>query len=212
MKKIIMSILKKYWSYLLIAFLAVVIYFMFTLLKEKNAEISRKASNIEVLNTNYKNYKVAYTLKDKDGKKKDTTIMLSAAKVGSLTYKLDEFKRYKIEDAQTIKDMGLKLKNVLSVANVNTQIEQHITTPAIKTDTSTCFNYKDGFIELSGCIIDTTTDIGYKVKDKLLIIPSIVKKHHFLWFEWGVKGIQLDVLSKNPNASFTYASYIEIKK
>ena len=209
MTTIIISILKKYWSYLLIALLVVVIYFMFSTLKAKNAEISRKTSNIEVLNSEFQKYKVKSTIKMNG---KDSTIQLNAAKINSLSYTVSEFEQYRANDYQTIESLKLKLKNVLSVANVETQIEQHITTPTIKTDTSTCFNYKDEFIELSGCTVDTTTDIGYKVKDKLLIVPSIVKKHHFLWFEWGVKGIQLDVLSKNPNSSFTYESYIEIKK
>jgi len=208
MKTIIISILKKYWSYLLISLLAVVIYFMFGTIKTKNAEIIRKNSNIEVLNSEFQKYKVYSTVKING---KDSTILLNAAKIQSLTYTVSEFEQFRGNDAQTIESLKLKLKNVLSVANVDTQIEQHITTPTIKTDSSTCFNYKDEFIELSGCTIDTTTDIGYNIKDKLLIIPSIVKKHHFLWFEWGVKGIQLDVLSKNPNSSFTYESYIELK-
>jgi hypothetical protein len=202
-------ILKKYWSYLLIALLAVVIYFMFSTIKAKNAEIIRKTSNIEVLNSEFQKYKVESTIKING---KDSTIQLNAAKINSLSYTVAEFEQYRGNDAQTIESLKLKLKNVISVANVETQIEQNITAPTIKTDSSTCFNYKDEFIELSGCTVDTTTDISYKVKDKLLIVPSIVKKHHFLWFEWGVKGIQLDVLSKNPNSSFTYESYIEIKK
>ena len=201
-------ILKKYWSYLLIALLAVVIYFMFGTIKAKNAEISRKTSNIEVLNSEFQKYKVESTIKING---KDSTIQLNAAKINSLSYTVAEFEQYRANDYQTIESLKLKLKNVLSVANVETQIEQHITAPTIKTDSSTCFNYKDEFLDLSGCVIDTVASIGYKVKDKLFIVPSIVKKHHFLWFEWGVKGIQLDVLSKNTNSSFTYESYIELK-
>ena len=209
MTTIITSILKKYWSYLLIVLLAVVIYFTFGTIKTKNVEISRKTSNIEVLNSEFQKYKVESTIKING---KDSTIQLNAAKINSLSYTVSEFEQYRANDYQTIESLKLRLKNVLSVSNVETQVEQHITAPTTKTDSSTCFNYKDEFLDLSGCVIDTVASIGYKVKDKLLIVPSIVKKHHFLWFEWGVKGIQLDVLSKNPNSSFTYESYIEIKK
>ena len=202
-------ILKKYWSYIALAVMAGVIYLLSNDIKAKKAEINRKTSNIEVLNSDFKSYKadVKVVLNNKD-----TTIKLQAAKVGSLTYTLDEFKHYRAEDAQTIKSMGLKLKNVLSVANVSTQTSQDITTPTIKTDSSTCFSYKDSFIQVAGCAYKDKTILYYSGQDSLTIIPSVIPKHKFLWMTWGVKGVQLDVISKNPNTTFTYAKYVEIKK
>ena len=189
--------------------MAGVIYLLSSTIKAKNAEINRKTSNIEVLNNDFTSYaaNVKVVLN-----KKDTLIKLQAANVGSLTYTLDEFKHYRAEDAQTIKAMGLKLKNVLSVANVSTQTSQNITTPTIKTDSSTCFSYKDSFIQVAGCAYKDKTILYYSGQDSLVIVTSVIPKHKFLWMTWGVKCVQLDVISKNPNTTFTYAKYVEIKR
>ena len=202
-------ILKKYWSYIALALMCGVIYLLSSDIKAKKAEINRKTSNIETLNKDFTSYvaSVKVVLNNKD-----TLIKFQAANVGSLTYTLDEFKHYRAEDAQTIKSMGLKLKNVLSVANVSTQTSQNITTPTIKTDTTVCFNYKDNFVSIFGCVKNDSTALAYSGQDLLTIVPSVIPKHKFLWMTWGVKGVQLDVISKNPNTTFTYAKYVEIKR
>ena len=186
-----------------------VIYLLSSDIKAKKAEINRKTSNIETLNKDFTSYVASVKVVLN---KKDTLIKLQAANVGSLTYTLDEFKRYRAEDAQTIKSMGLKLKNVLSVANVSTHTSQNITTPTINTDTTVCFNYKDSFVSIFGCVKNDSTALAYSGQDSLTIVPSVIPKHKFLWVTWGVKGVQLDVISKNPNTTFTYAKYVEIKK
>jgi len=209
MINLIIPLLKKYWYWAVLALAGITIYLLSNDIKAKKAEINRKTSNIEVLNNDFTSYaaNVKVVLN-----KKDTIIKLQAANVGSLTYTLDEFKRYRAEDAQTIKSMGLKLRNVLSVANVSTQTSQNITTPTIKTDTTMCFNYKDGFISIFGCVKNDSTALAYSGQDSLTIVPSVIPKHKFLWMTWGVKGVQLDVISKNPNTTFTYAKYVEIKR
>jgi len=209
MINLIIPLLKKYWYWAALVGAAVSIYLLSNDIKAKKADINRKTSNIEVLNKDFTSYaaNVKVVLN-----KKDTLIKLQAANVGSLTYTLDEFKRYRAEDAQTIKSMGLKLKNVLSVANVSTQTSQNISTPTIKTDTTVCFNYKDNFVSIFGCIKNDSTALAYSWQDSLTIIPSVIPKHKFLWMTWGVKGVQLDVISKNPNTTFTYAKYVEIKR
>ena len=209
MINLILSLLKKYWYYLALALAWITIYLLSNDIKAKKAEINRKTSNIEVLNKDFTSYvaSVKVVLNNKD-----TLIKLQAAKVGSLTYTLDEFKRYRAEDVQTIKSMGLKLKNVISVASVSTQTSQNISTPTIKTDSTICFNYKDNFVSIFGCVKNDSTALVYTGQDSLTIVPSVIPKHKFLWMTWGVKGIQLDVISKNPNTTFTYVKYVEIKR
>ena len=202
-------LIKKYWYWAALALAGLAIYLLSSDIKAKKAEINRKTSNIEVLNKDFTSYvaSVKVVLNNKD-----TLIKLQAANVGSLTYTLDEFKHYRSEDAQTIKSMGLKLKNVLSVANVSTQTSQNITTPTINTDTTVCFNYKDSFVSIFGCVKNDSTALAYSGQDSLTIVPSVIPRHKFLWMTWGVKGVQLDVISKNPNTTFTYAKYVEIKR
>ena len=209
MINLLIPLLKKYWHWAALALAGLAIYLLSNDIKAKKAEINRKTSNIEVLNSDFTSYaaNVKVVLN-----KKDTLIKLQAAKVGSLTYTLDEFKRYRAEDVQTIKSMGLKLKNVLSVASVSTQTSQSIVIPTIKTDTTVCFNYKDSFVSIFGCVKNDSTALAYSWQDSLTIVPSVIPKHKFLWMTWGVKGVQLDVISKNPNTTFTYAKYVEIKR
>ena len=202
-------IIKKYWYYIALAVMAGVVYLLSSDIKAKKAEINRKTSNIEVLNKDFTSYVTSVKVVLN---KKDTLIKLQAAKVGSLTYTLDEFKHYRADDVQTIKLMGLKLKNVLSVASVSTQTSQNISTPTIRTDTTVCFNYKDAFVSIFGCVKNDSTALAYSGQDSLTIIPSVIPKHKFLWMTWGIKGVQLDVISKNPNTTFTYAKYVEIKR
>lgn len=209
MINLIIPLLKKYWYWAALALAGLAIHFLSNDIKAKKAEINRKTSNIEVLNKDFTSYVTSVKVVLN---KKDTLIKLQAAKVGSLTYTLDEFKHYRAEDVQTIKSMGLKLKNVLSVANVSTQTSQNIATPTIRTDTTVCFNYKDDFVSIFGCVKNDSTALAYSGQDSLTIIPSVIPKHKFLWMTWGVKGVQLDVISKNPNTTFTYAKYVEIKR
>lgn len=202
-------LIKKYWYWAALVVAGITIYLLSNDIKAKKAEINRKTSNIEVLNNDFKSYKTGVKVVLNN---KDTTIKLQAAKVGSLTYTLDEFKHYRAEDVQTIKSMGLKLKNVLSVASVSTNTSHTITTPTLKTDSSTCFAYKDSFMQIAGCSDGINTILYYSGQDFLTIVPSVIPKHKFLWMTWGVKGVQLDVISKNPNTTFTYEKYVEIKR
>jgi len=209
MTTLIISILKKYWYWAALIGSAITIYLLSSDIKAKKAEISRKTSNIETLNTDFTSY-VTDTKVVIAGK--DTIIKRNAAKVSSLTYTLDEFKRYKPEAEQTINDMGLKLKNVVSVANIGTQTTQQIITPTIKTDSTTCFSYIDSFISVAGCSDGKKTTLYYASKDSLTTVVNTIPKHKFLWWSWGVKAINLNILSKNPNTTFTYLNYIELKK
>lgn len=193
---------------MLIAFLAVIIYFMFGTIKSKNAEIIRKTSNIEVLNSEFQKYKVESTIKING---KDSTIQLNAAKINSLSYTAAEFEQYRDNDYQTIESLKLKLKNVLSVTNVSTHTEQQIITPTIKTDSTVCFNYNDNFISVSACSDSKNTKLYYSMTDSLTTVVNTIPKHKFLWWRWGVKAININILSKNPNTTFTYIDYIELK-
>lgn len=208
----ILPLLKKYWTYVALLLCLITLYFLFTTIKSKNIEIARKTSNIEVLNDTVKHYKVSYNTGLKTIHKKDSIILLNAASIQGLNYTISEYEQFRSADLETIKALNLKLKNVSSVTNIGTQTNQVIHTSTIKTDSTVCFNYKDKYLSLFGCVKNDSTAIAYQSSDSLTIIPSSIPKHHFLWWSWGVKGIKLDVISMNPNTSFTYERYIELKK
>ena len=142
---------------------------------------------------------------------KDSLISLNAAKVGALTYTLDEYKSYSKMDAQTIADMKLKLKNVQSTSDIVTQTNQNIHTPTIIKDSTMCFDFKDAFIDLSGCASKKGTDIKYHSTDSIFTVIDVVSKHNFLFFHWGDKISGLSAISKNPNTDITGIKYTIIK-
>lgn len=203
------AILLKYWY---IPAIALLVFFSFSqrmALKQKGIELDRKTKNIDVLNSEVENFRVSVNSVING---KDSVISYQASRVYGICYTLEEYKKYRSEDLKLIEALKVKLKNVISVSNISVQTSQHIETPVIKTDTSTCFNYSDKFLDLAGCVIKDEAEINYKHKTELVIIPSIINKHHFLWWSWGITGIQMDAVSKNPNDSVIYNSYYEIKR
>lgn len=199
----------KYWYIPALIISIGVIFGQSSAIRSKDSEISRKTKNIDALNSEVENFRVSVNSVING---KDSVISYQASRVSGLCYTLDEYKKYRSEDLKLIEALKVKLKNVISVSNVNVQTTQHIETPVVKTDTSTCFNYSDKFLDLAGCVIKNEAEINYKHRTELVIVPSIVNKHHFLWWSWGVKGVQMDAVSKNPNDSITYNTYYEIKK
>ena len=67
--------------------------------------------------------------------------------------------------------------------------------------------------KIFGCFNEgDSVDLQLVVRDSLDIIPSIVPKHRFLWWTWGVKAVKVNVISQNPYSEFEYIKYIELKK
>lgn len=212
MKTIIIEIIKKYWHVLVLMILIGIIFLMAGSLHKNKIEIERKTRNIEVLNSRARMFEVMYNTGLNTLCGKDSLVKLHATKVEALSYTLAEYKQYREEDLKVIESLKIKLKQVISVTNVGTSTEQTITTPTIHTDTAACFNYEDKYLKLSGCTKKDSTTVSYRTHDDLTIIPTFIPKHKFLWWTWGVRGVELNVISKNPNTSFNYNQYYEIKK
>jgi len=208
--KIIQFLLTQ-WRYVLIIVLIIILYFISAENKSLIADNSRKTKNIEVLNSNYVSYKSAYNTGLKTIKGKDSIIQLNAAKVQALTYTVDEYKKFRALDVQTIKELNLKLKNVQSVTNIGTSTSSTVSTKIQYVDSTKCLNYTDKFTTVSGCFKGDSINLLIENRDSLTTVVSRIPKCHFLWWSWGVKAIQLDIRAQNPNTKFTYLKYIELK-
>jgi len=206
-----MLALIKYWKYGLIILLGSLLLVFISNYNYEKKENVRKDSNITVLNSTVVKYKVALNTGLKKLNGKDSIISLNAAKIQSLTYTVDEFKRFQASDMQIINALNLKIKNVQSVTNVGTHTDQNIHTGSIQKDSTICFDFQDKWLTLSGCAGKKFTDISYHQKDSLSTVASRIPKHRFLWWTWGVKGIQLNIVSQNPNTEISYLKYIELK-
>lgn len=205
----IITILIRKWKYVLLVVLSLAIYTLFSMYSTQKAEAIRANSNVKVLNSNFKSYKISYKrLKGKT----DTIITQNAAQIGSLTYTVGEFERFRGEDAQTIDALNLKLKNVQSVTNIGTQTNTTINTKIQYIDSTKCLNYADKYTTLSGCFRGDSIGIKVVTTDSLTTVVSRIPKHRFLWWSWGVKSVKVDITSQNPNTTFTYLKYVELKK
>lgn len=134
-----------------------------------------------------------------------------AAKVKSLTYRVEEFKQNEQRMTKTIKDLNLKLKNTKSAIQIGTSSKVKIETKIQYVDTNKCFNYVDKFNTVTGCVIEDSVKIQIHYQDSLTAIVSKIPKHRFLWWTWGVKAVELDIVSENPNTKFTYLKYITLE-
>lgn len=206
-----MILILKHWRLGLIAILAILLLTFYSLYQKEKKEATRQSSNVEVLNSNYTSYKAAYKTGLKNIHGKDSIINLNAAKINSLVYTSDEFKRYRHEDLKTIEALNLKIKNVQNVTNVGTQTSAVINTKIQYVDSTKCLNYSDQWTDVSGCFKGDSILLKVVNRDSLTTVVSKIPKHKFLWWSWGVKAIKLDILSKNPNTSFTYLKYVELK-
>lgn len=171
-------------------------------LKEEN---KRLANNQTALMQEAKLYKT------KDGK--------NAAKVIELSLKKREFEQLNNYLKDEVKRLGLKAKNLKSAASTITLTRLQIDTiikdsiiylPAKGiTDTLKCFSYNDGWINASGCIgVDNRFQGTFESCDTISIIAHRVPKR-FLFFRWGCKAIEVEVVSHNPHTKINYAKMIE---
>ena len=140
---------------------------------------------------------------------------LSVASVYKLTLTLGEYQRLDKAKSDTIKDLGYKLSRVNSVQEVKTESNHKIKVP-IKNHpfdnnlTTPCFNYSSLFLDVTGCVIDSTLHAEIKMRADLQIIAHRVPKQW--WFiKWGTKAVKVDVISKDRNCSITHNRYIELE-
>ena len=172
-----------------------------------------KISSLKTDNTRLSTNQTTLNTEVKKWKTKDS---LNVAQAPSLTYTQSEVAKYDPALVQTVKELGVQLKNVQSILDTRTITQIKIKTTVRDSislvDTLKCFNYSDEFTKLTGCFNLDTVNIDLKTFDSLTTVVSRVPAHKFLWWTWGVKGINLNIISKNPNTSFDYLKYIELKK
>ena len=143
---------------------------------------------------------------------KDST---EIASTNVITLERNEYKRLYKQRGDTIKDMGYKLSRVNSVQEVKTEANHQIKVP-IKDHTlpnnltTPCFNYSSPYLDVTGCVIDSTLHAEIKMRADLQIIAHRVPKQW--WFiKWGTKAVKVDVISRDKNCTITHNRYIELR-
>lgn len=174
------------------------------LLNNTKEEKKRLANNQESLLSDIEYYKT------ESGK--------NAASVQKLVFTKSELEKHCQDLAQTVKDLGIKVKRLQSAATTVTKTEVEIQTvvrdsivyrdrPVIlKT-----INWKDPWIKLDGVLDGDNFSAKIQSIDSLSHVAHRVPKK-FLFFRFGTKAVRLEVVNKNPHSKIVYTEYIEIKK
>lgn len=150
---------------------------------------------------------------------------LNAAKVGVLELKLSEFERYRASDAELIKNLQTKNRELERVTTTQMETINELRATVrdsvvyLPGDTVTtvlrCVDIVEPYFELHGCATPDGQFTGTHInRDSLLIVETVQYKRWlgFLWKTNKIKNREIDVISRNPHTKIMGVEYIEIEK
>jgi hypothetical protein len=149
---------------------------------------------------------------------------LNAAKVGVLELKLSEFEKYRASDAELIKTLQTKNRELEAVTTAQmetiTKLRGTVRDSVVYLpgDTVTtvlrCIEYSDKWVDFDGCIKNNTFSGKIITRDSLLITETVQYKRWlgFLWKTKRIKNREFDIVSKNPHTKITGFEVITIEK
>ena len=149
---------------------------------------------------------------------------LNAAKVGVLELKLSEFEKYRASDAELIKTLQTKNRELERVTTTQMETINELRATVrdsvvyLPGDTVTtvlrCIEYSDKWVDLDGCIINNTFSGKIITRDSLLIAETVQYKRFlgFLWKTKKIKNREIDVVSKNPATKILGVEFVTIEK
>lgn len=205
--------MKKYliWAAIAMVVAAVAtIWVQRTKIEKLTDERNRYRGNTETLLQDVETYKT-----------KDS---LNAAKVGVLELKLSEFERYRASDAELIKTLQTKNRELERVTTTQMETINELRATVrdsvvyLLGDTVTtvlrCIEYSDKWVDFDGCIKNNTFSGKIITRDSLLITETVQYKRFlgFLWKTKKIKNREIDVISRNPHTKIMGVEYIEIEK
>jgi len=145
----------------------------------------------------------------------DSATMALDAKTLQLT--LDEYKRFRAEDAATIKRLGIKVKNLEAAARHQLEVAGPINAIVRDTviiwDTVPILRQKvemlTPHIELSGIIEDER--LKGSIRIPVTLNQAVWVEYRGWWFWKRVKALHQTISSDNPYVEIKYSEYIRIK-
>lgn len=177
----------------------------------------RRASRLESERDRYRQ-NTETLLADIERRQIDSTRM--ALDVRTLRLTVAEFEEYRAEDAELIRRLGLRIKDLEAAARHHMEVEAQITAPlrdsVIMRDTVFVpvknVEMINPHIEFRGIIADNTLRADVRIPVTLHQAIAVEYKHKFLWWRWKVKGIRQIITSDNPYVEVKYSEYIRVEK
>ncbi len=206
--------MKKYliWAAIAMVVAAVAtIWVQRTKIEKLTDERNRYRGNTETLLQDVETYKT-----------KDS---LNAAKVGVLELKLSEFEKYRASDAELIKTLQTKNRELERVTTTQMETINELRATVrdsvvyLPGDTVTtvlrCVDIVEPYFELHGCATPDGQFTGTHINRDSLLIAETVQYKRFLGFLWKTKKIknrEIDVVSKNPATKILGVEFVTIEK
>ncbi len=142
----------------------------------------------------------------------------TAVDVNVLKLSMDEYKRYRAEDAKQIEKLGVKLRDLQSAAKhnleVNAPIQAELQDSLIIRDTVVIqvkkIEMNTPYLKVNGIIENNQLSGNIYLPVNLYQAVWIEHKHRFLWWRWGVKAVHQTISSDNPYVEVKYSEMIEI--
>lgn len=145
---------------------------------------------------------------------------LSAVQVGTLELTIKEFEKYRAQDAQLIKDLTKKNRDLTEVnkAQANTIIELQaqpkdtvLIVDSVKVDAKVVY-CGDEWYTFKGIMTDNSFNGTLENKESILLTETVYYKR-FLWWKTGkIKDRQFNAVSENPHTTMTNLEHIIIEK
>lgn len=177
--------------------------------RNAKAQAARYKSNTEALLSDVEQYRVRDSL--------------SAARVQSLELTVKEFERFRADDAQLIRELKQRNRDLAAVNK--TQSQTIIDLRAVPRDTvviirdsirvpAVAVHCGDAWFDFDGLL--TADDFTGKLANRdSLVLAETVKYRRFLGFLWKTRKVedrQLDVVSRNPHTTIIGIEHIAIEK
>lgn len=135
---------------------------------------------------------------------------LPMAQNNALQVKYDELKKLHLADTQLIRDLKVRLKDAQTIHTVSSSTTDTVPIAPVPGTADSIFAYSDRWLQLH---IDLPARLcQYTAYDSLTTIVSRTYKHKFLWWRWGTKGYQVQIVNFNPHAKVRYSKFINISK
>ena len=115
--------------------------------------------------------------------------------------------KQQLADKQLIKDLGLKVDQLVSENKMLREAKDSVTLAAVN---DSVFAYHDHWADFE--YLTRQQLLKYAVRDSFETNVSRIYKHRFLWWRWGTKGYQVQHVNFNPNVDIIYDQYIMIKQ
>ncbi len=146
---------------------------------------------------------------------------LNAAKAQDLSLKLSELKKYRQDDAKLIADMGVKLRNLQSVASMGTETRTEFVTKIVRdtifkavndTNKAALIDYEDKWLTFKGRLENGQFRGNIISRDSLLIAENVRYKRFLFWRTKRIKSRDFRVVSKNPHTKIVDCEHIIVEK